>query len=237
MSTVNPPTGTASGTARAEILARIRIANEAAGVAVPAGPQPPTSAPTLAAAAVAVVGADRVEKFVDRLVDYKATVHEVTPDAVARVVGEVLAAAGARSVIAPDGLPEGVLAGFDGQVSDGDGLSAHDLDSIAATVTTSALGIAETGTIVLDHGPGQGRRALTLVPDLHVCLVDRRDLVADVPEAVALLRSRVDAPARPLTWISGPSATSDIELERVEGVHGPRRLVVLVVGEAEPGPA
>ena len=105
-----------------------------------------------------------------------------------------------------------------------DDLSAAELDRIDTVVTEARVGIAETGTIVLDHGPGQGRRALTLVPDRHVCIVRADQVVADVPDAVALL----DA-TRPLTWISGPSATSDIELDRVEGVHGPRHLHVLLV--------
>ena len=113
-------------------------------------------------------------------------------------------------------------------VTDDPVLSHQQLDGTGAVVTGSRVGIAETGTIVLDHAADQGRRALSLVPDLHVCVIRADQVVSDVPEAVQRLQASIDA-RQPLTWISGPSATSDIELNRVEGVHGPRTLHVLLV--------
>jgi L-lactate dehydrogenase complex protein LldG len=110
---------------------------------------------------------------------------------------------------------------------DAPALALADLDAVDGVLTGSALGIAETGTIVLDGAPASGRRALTLVPDLHICVVRAADLVAGVPAAMAALAGAIAA-GRPITFVSGPSATSDIELDRVEGVHGPRRLEVIV---------
>lgn len=164
---------------------------------------------------------DPVALFAERVADYRATVVRCAPEGVEPAIGDALAG---RRVVVPEGLPWRVH----GAVVD-TGQSPAELDRIDAVVTGATLGIAVTGTIVLDHGPGQGRRALSLVPDLHVCVVRADQVVPGVPEAVA----RLD-PARPQTWISGPSATSDIELTRVEGVHGPRTLVVLLVASPDP---
>jgi L-lactate dehydrogenase complex protein LldG len=158
-----------------------------------------------------------VDLFAERVADYRATVVRCAQsDAEASVVS---ALAGAGSVVVPADLGISIPGAFADT-----GQSPAELDRIDAVVTTCAVGIAETGTIVLDHQAGQGRRALSLVPDRHVCLVRSDQVVAGVPEAVALLDAQ-----RPQTWISGPSATSDVELSRVEGVHGPRNLVVIIV--------
>jgi L-lactate dehydrogenase complex protein LldG len=138
-------------------------------------------------------------------------------------VAAVLVERGMRRIAVPPGLPAYLPAGIETLVDTGQ-LTAADLDAVDGTVTGCAVAIAETGTIVLDGSPDQGRRLLTLVPDYHLCLVRAADVVTTVPEAVA----RLD-PTRPLTFISGPSATSDIELNRVEGVHGPRTLDVVIV--------
>ena len=195
-------------TSRDEILAAVRAA-------VASAPEPPVAAVPRRTTDPAV---DLVALFSERLADYRAVVERCAPH---DLVGRVAAAlpTGAR-VVVPDGLDLDVP----GAVTDA-ALSAADLDALDGVGTRARLAFAETGTIVLDHGPGQGRRALTLVPDLHVCIVDADQVVADVPDAFAVLD-----PARPLTWVSGPSATSDIELDRVEGVHGPRTLHVIVVG-------
>ena len=193
--------------ARDEILGRIRSAVATADRTSPAVPRGYRQLPP---------PADLAGLFVERVADYRAEVVRCGAD---EVESRIAAAVGGRSVIVPTDRPWDVP----GAVPD-DGRGAAELDRIDAVVTAAALGIALTGTIVLDHGPGQGRRALSLVPDLHVCVVHVDQVVAGVPEAVAALD-----PAQAQTWISGPSATSDIELNRVEGVHGPRQLHVIVV--------
>lgn len=170
-----------------------------------------------------------VDRFCERVADYKATVERVPADGVAEAVDTALRRYSANRVAVPPALPDEWVATADGSVSlvadsPGAPLSVAELDAVDAVVTGSVVGIAETGTIVLESGGLCGRRALTLVPDVHLCIVRARDVVDDVPAAIERLE-----PGRPLTWISGPSATSDIELDRVEGVHGPRTLHVLLV--------
>ncbi|WP_461170260.1 LutC/YkgG family protein [Arthrobacter sp. Z1-15] len=171
----------------------------------------------------------RIDLLVDRLVDYKAGVTVVDQEGVAPRIAELLAEAG--SYVVPAGINEAWLAdaeaAFPGRRrtdSPEAPLSVPELDAVDAVVTGSAVSVAETGTIILDGSPNQGRRAITLVPDHHICVVAADDVAGILPEALR----RLDG-TRPLTWISGPSATSDIELERVEGVHGPRNLDVIIV--------
>jgi L-lactate dehydrogenase complex protein LldG len=170
-----------------------------------------------------------VDRFVERTADYRAGVVRVSRDGVGGAIAAALAAAGAARVVADATVRERWAACVDVDWVVDEQLTARDLDTVDAVVTTATVAIANTGTIVLDHGPGQGRRAISLVPDMHICVVFTDQIVDDVPEAVTRLVESGSS-TRPLTWISGPSATSDIELDRVEGVHGPRSLHVVVVG-------
>ena len=174
--------------------------------------------------------AERIALFCERAGEYRAEVRRVAGSEVARAVEDVCRAHGVRRLGIPAGLaPEWRPAGVE-PVEDA-GLSPRELDALDGVLTGSTLAIAETGTIALTAGPGEGRRALTLVPDLHICVVEESRIVELVPEAMGRLGELVARERRPVTLVSGPSATSDIELSRVEGVHGPRTLVVLVVAE------
>jgi L-lactate dehydrogenase complex protein LldG len=164
---------------------------------------------------------DRIDLLSDRLVDYRATVRHLGVPELRDALEEL--APGRIGV--PPGLPQAWRPA--GAVED-HVLTAHELDTLDGVLTGCTVAIAETGTLVLTGGPAEGRRALTLVPDLHVCLVRPEQVVETVPEAFEALRGAAN---RPLTFVSGPSATSDIELKRVEGVHGPRRLVVVILEE------
>jgi L-lactate dehydrogenase complex protein LldG len=205
-------------TAREQVLARIRSA---------LGPDPQVPAVTRGyrTSGEHQPGASELlDLLTDRLVDYKAGVTRCTADELPGAIAEVLArTAPDGRIVVPPALPGEWTGGADVLRDDG-ATSTDELDTVAGVVTACAVAVAETGTIVLDAGPDQGRRALSLVPDLHLCVVRADQVVQTVPEAVARLEA-----TRPLTWISGPSATSDIELNRVEGVHGPRTLEVLLV--------
>ncbi|OIJ68966.1 LutC/YkgG family protein [Streptomyces mangrovisoli] len=170
--------------------------------------------------------AGTVELLAENLADYRALVHRCSEAELPSLIGRLLAARGARTVVVPPGLDPDWLSGTGAErVEDTATDSPERLDAVDSVVTACAVAIAETGTIVLDGGPDQGRRRITLVPDHHVCVVRvPEQVVSSVPEAL----ERLD-PVRPSTWISGPSATSDIELDRVEGVHGPRTLEVVLV--------
>jgi L-lactate dehydrogenase complex protein LldG len=202
--------------ARDVVLERIRDALADAPPAIPVPRDYDRALPT---------GTAIVDLFAERVSDYRATVHRTPAAGLAATIATALAARGATRVAVPGGVPDGWLAatGADA-VADDPPLAFGDLDQLDGVITACAAAIAETGTIVLDGGAGQGRRALSLLPDLHVCVVLASQVVGTVPEALA----RLD-PVRPQTWISGPSATSDIELQRVEGVHGPRVLEVVIV--------
>jgi L-lactate dehydrogenase complex protein LldG len=209
-------------TARDDVLSRIRAANVAAGNPAPV----PVPRDYARRGSLAAGSGELRELLIDRLVDYKATVVEATEDGVPTAVARALADAGVTGpVLVPPGLPDGWCP--DG-VPDRPELTAADLDGFAAVVTASAAACALTGTIALDGSADQGRRAISLVPDVHVCVVRDDQVVETVPELLARLE-----PTRPTTFISGPSATSDIELERVEGVHGPRTLIVVIVGDGD----
>jgi len=214
--------GLAVSAARDEILARVRhaladvpAAEVAEDVLVPRDYEERDPAGT-------------VERFLERVADYGAGVRIAAPGEIAAAIREACGAQGVGRVAVPADLPaEWLPSGLEVVVDDG--IAVHDLDRIPGAVTGCALAIAETGTIVLDCGPRQGRRALTLVPDFHLCVVEETQVEDGVPAAIRRLAAGLRGERRPVTFVSGPSATSDIELSRVEGVHGPRRLEVVLL--------
>lgn len=207
--------------AREQILAAIRLSTSEMVVA------PAEAGPRLVPGSDLVTD-DIIGLFIERVSEYRAHVSTADADGLAEVLAGICKRHDARRVAVPIDLPASWHpVGIELVVDEL--LSARRLDHLDGVITGSALAIAETGTIVLDAGPGQGRRALTLVPDLHICVVAEKSIVGAVPTAIARLGPMVASQRRPVTLISGPSATSDIELTRVEGVHGPRRLEVVVL--------
>jgi L-lactate dehydrogenase complex protein LldG len=221
--------------AREQILGRIRAATRDVPRSEPAswnGPKTPDGPDAYNRDHTLDRGA-LPDRFAERVADYHATVLRCGADdaAIEAALADAVADHAAHHLLIPHDLPPAWLPdGIDPLVDmPGDPLDLDTLDGSDGVITGSALGIAETGTIVLDSGPGQGRRALSLVPDLHLCVVRVGDIVGTVPEGVEALAG-AGREGRPITFVSGPSATSDIELNRVEGVHGPRRLVVILAG-------
>lgn len=172
-----------------------------------------------------------LHRFAERVAEYKARVRVVAASELAGAIAEELSGRGVRRLVVPADVPAEWLPEAVAVVRDHGQLSHAELDECDGVLTGCALGIAQTGTIVLDHGYAQGRRAISLLPDYHLCIVRAEQIVGLVPETITGLE-RAAQERRPLTFISGPSATSDIELNRVEGVHGPRKLAVLIVTAA-----
>lgn len=206
-------TGRSGRSGRETILARIATAlgDRPSPPAVPRDYRPAGADP----------GIDLLDLLTERLEDYRATVHRCSAGTAAERIGQLVAQ---RPVVVPADFPRELLSEVASWRPDQPPLTVAELDATGGVLSTCALAVAETGTLVLDAGPGQGRRVLTLVPDYHLAVVRADQVVFNVPEAIERL-----AGSRTLTWVSGPSATSDIELARVEGVHGPRTLVVVLV--------
>ena len=204
--------------AREEVLGRVRAA-------IGGRPAPEDDVPRGYRRTLGISRDEVVELFADRVADYKATVRRIPREQLAATIAVCLVEHGIRRIAVPLDLPTSWLPQYVDVKVDHGQLTGTDLDAVDGVITGCALGIAETGTIVLDGGRLQGRRLLSLVPDYHLCVVDTLDVVGNLPEALG----RLD-PTRPITFISGPSATSDIELDRVEGVHGPRTLDVVLTG-------
>ena len=210
--------------ARDEVLGRVRAAL-GAGAAVPEVPREYRGAGAASSEGI-------VDRFCERVAEYRATVTRLAAAELPETVARLCSERGAGRIAVPPGGPD-TLPGVEVVVDDPP-LTPAALDGLDGVLTGCALAIAETGTIVLDGGERSGRRALTLVPDWHVCVVEAGSVVAGVPDAIAALAPAA-ADGRPITFVSGPSATSDIELDRVEGVHGPRTLDVLVVSDVPAG--
>jgi L-lactate dehydrogenase complex protein LldG len=211
------------------MLGRIREALQD----VPASEQPAAVAVTRAYQHSGISEREEmIERFIERVADYKVNVRRVTEGELSQAIAAACAEHGIRRLVVPSGLPSAWLPTEIELLRDNPSLSNEQLDGSDGVLTGCALGIAQTGTIVLDGGPTQGRRALTLLPDYHLCVINAEQVVDLVPEAITRLSAAVKQQRRPLTFISGPSATSDIELNRVEGVHGPRTLDVLVVNRS-----
>jgi L-lactate dehydrogenase complex protein LldG len=207
-------------TSRGRVLAAVRrglrdVDDGAPPERVPIPPEPATG--------------DPVERFVERVEEYGGEVRRVAAGAIPVSIADICKARGVTSLVATEGIDPAWLPQAEVEVSLSGRLDAAELDRFGGAVTGCRLAIADTGTIVLDGGPLSGRRAVTLAPDIHICVVSAQQVVSSVPTAVEQLGTAIRRERSPLTFVSGPSATSDIEFSRVEGVHGPRHLIVLLL--------
>lgn len=214
-------------TARGEILSRIRTALAPSKGRV----EPPIPRDYLRNSPLH--GDELVKLFAERVGDYRAEVHIISADALQDAVAAICDKAHGQSIVTPDDLPHAWIPDHIGAARESK-LDNDAISKINIALTACACAIAQTGTLVLDGGMFQGRRKATLLPDHHICVVWRDQIVGIVPEAVSRLGVAATQDKRPITFISGPSATSDIELNRVEGVHGPRNLYVLIVNADRP---
>lgn len=171
---------------------------------------------------------DLIALLEERIADYRAEVHLCVASDLPQTIAGILERLQVTHLAVPADLPAAWIPPSLETLTDHADLEPQILETAGAVLTGCTVAIAETGTIVLDHGQAQGRRALTLIPDRHVCIVFAAQIVDNLPAAISRLTGSIEA-GRPLTFISGPSATSDIELHRVEGVHGPRVLEVVIV--------
>ena len=220
---------TDTSSARAQILARIRSANQAI-FDTPTSDNPDAAWQALPRSYLregSLQQEGRLRQLEERLIDYGAQVFHATLDELPNAIERILGARRKNKILLPAGIPPSWLP-LTVKFQEDDQLDAFELDTWEGVLTSATVAIAATGTIVLQNGPGQGRRALTLVPDYHLCVVSAEQLVETVPEAFARMATTA---TQSTTFISGPSATADIEMTRIQGVHGPRFLDVILVGQ------
>lgn len=214
----------ASLSSRENVLSRIHkatasvaLAPSALGAGYASIPRPYTRKGSLSRASI-------IKLLLERLHDYDAEITESTPDDLVRAIHGVLVTSGRRLFVAPPNLPETWMhSGFEWKIDRE--LSHDEIEKADGVVTGAAGAIADSGTIVLHHAGNEGRRVLTLLPDWHLCVLFASQVVETLPEYFA----QVEQPPGLATWISGPSATADIEMTRIKGVHGPRHLNVILV--------
>ena len=214
----------APGQSRQQILDRIRVATRPVAQNAPQLPDAYAALPRNYIRHGALPALARIALMIERLREYDADVVESSLGALPAAIATQLAASGKHTFVAPPGLPtEWLAAGFGWKIDNS--LTTAEIERAEGVVTEAFCGVADSGTIVLHHSAAEGRRVLTLLPDWHLCILRAGQVVETLPEYF----DRCDQPAALATYISGPSATADIEMTRIKGVHGPRFLHVILV--------